>query len=598
MALVDQKAAILNPQAGPRQGLANYVLYRLAAADIAAGRKCNGSNTTLPASTCNFNDVTVGNNAVPGEAGFGTASAQYQSKAGYDLATGLGSVNVTILVTNLTSVTFRPSKTTLVSIGPTTIMHGASVNIHVDVTPSAATGDISLHNGDATPLQQSFIDRFPLSGGTVTSTTSLLPGGTYHVIAHYAGDQTFAPSDSASPGMSVTVNPEKSVVALTVSHVDTAGNIVMYNTQPYGSIALMRADVAGASGNGRPSGPLSFLDNGFSIVSSSLNSDGVATTTQGYAAFTPGAHSITGQYAGDSSFSPNNSSATGITVTTATATNTLTSSSNNVAEGTAVTLTATLATTSYAQGPSGEVTFLAGGAPISNGNNPVLLGSTSGSVDLQTDAATTATSTATLTTTLPNGSNSVTVRYPGDTNFTAVTSAPITVNVAADFDFTPATASITVSRGSSGTTTFTIAGHTGYNSTISFTSASCTGLPSESSCSFAPPSVVGSGTTVLSIKTTAPKTASIRPLNFWAAGSGGIFTALCLLGTSSRRRRWSVALSLLLFASLTAISGCGGGSGGPPPDPGTPLGTFAITVKASDSLGVLTHSSVVTLKVQ
>jgi Bacterial Ig-like domain (group 3) len=398
--------------------------------------------------------------------------------------------------------------------------------------------------------------------------------------------------------VSVTVNPEKSIVALNVSHIDTAGNIVAYMTQPYGSIAWMRADVAGASGNGTPSGALSFLDNGSSIVNSSLNSDGVATTTQGYTAFTPGPHSITGQYAGDSSFSPNNSSAVGIIVTPATAANALTSSSNNVAEGTAVTLTATLATTSYAQGPSGEVTFLAGGAPISNGNNPVLLSSTSGSVDLQTGAATTATSTATLTSTLPIGSNSVTVRYLGDTNFTAATSAPITVNVAADFDFTPTTAPIAVTRGSSGATTFTITGHTGYNGTINFTSASCTGLPSESSCSFAPPSVVGSGTTLLSIKTTAPKTASIRPLNFWAASSGGIFTALFLLGTSSRRRRWSVALSLLLFASLTAISGCGGGSGGPPPDPGTPLGTFNITVKATDSSGVLTHNSVVTLKVQ
>ena len=48
----------------------------------------------FPAVTCIFNDVTVGNNAVPGEAGYGTPSAKYQSTVGYDLATGLGSVNV------------------------------------------------------------------------------------------------------------------------------------------------------------------------------------------------------------------------------------------------------------------------------------------------------------------------------------------------------------------------------------------------------------------------------------------------------------------------------------------------------------------------
>jgi hypothetical protein len=200
---------------------------------------------------------------------------------------------------------------------------------------------------------------------------------------------------------------------------------------------------------------------------------------------------------------------------------------------------------------------------------------------------------------LPTGANTITAQYAGDANFTASTSAPITVNVAADFDFTPTTAPITVTRGSSGTTTFTIAGHTGYNSTINFGSNSCLGLPAESSCSFAPASVVGSGSTVLTIKTTAPKTASLTPLNFWGAASGGIFTALFLLGASKRRRRWNAVLSLVLFASLTTMVGCGGGgSNGPPPDPGTPLGTFTVTVKAVDSLGVLSHNAVLTLKVQ
>ena len=78
--LVDQKM-------GSRQGQANYVLYRLAVAETLS--QCNGSKTTgLPASSCVFNDVTVGNNAVPGEAGFGTAGAKYQSSLGFDLASG------------------------------------------------------------------------------------------------------------------------------------------------------------------------------------------------------------------------------------------------------------------------------------------------------------------------------------------------------------------------------------------------------------------------------------------------------------------------------------------------------------------------------
>ena len=86
MALVDQKT-------GGRQGLANPTLYRLAAAENWAS--CNASNgSRLPASNCIFNDITAGSNAVPGEAGYGTASATYPAGTGFDLATGLGSINV------------------------------------------------------------------------------------------------------------------------------------------------------------------------------------------------------------------------------------------------------------------------------------------------------------------------------------------------------------------------------------------------------------------------------------------------------------------------------------------------------------------------
>ena len=591
MALVDEKT-------GSRQGQADYVLYRLAAADIAAGRKCNGSGATLPASTCTFNDVTVGNNAVPGEVGFGTPSAQYQSTAGYDLATGLGSVNVTNLLNNWASAIFTPTSTTLVSVTPTVLTHGAPVNVQVTVTPNTATGKVLLQGNVSGVSAAALIDTFPLNAGSVVGTTTLLPGGGYQVRAHYGGDSTFAPSDSPTPGINVFVNPEPSSTALGVFNVDSAFNLVPYGTQPFGSVAFLRADVSGSSGFGVPSRSLTFGDNGTPLGSGFLDSKGTATTPAGIANFAVGPHSIIASYGGDNSFNGSFSPATNITVTKATATGTLSSSSATVAEGVAVTFTDTFATTSFASaGPSGNVAFFDSGTPISNGAGPIQ--PTPGSVNLETGASTKAGGIATLSTTLPAGTHSITAQYPGDGNYLASTSAPINVNVAADFDFTPTTAPITVSRGSSGTTTFTIAGHTGYNSTVNFAATSCTGLPTESSCSFAPPSVVGSGTTVLTIKTTAPKTADLRPLNFWATGSAGIFAALFLLGTSSRRRCRSALLALLLFASLTTLIGCGGGgNSGPPPDPGTPLGTFTVTVKAGDSTGVLSHTALVTLKVQ
>ena len=95
-----------------RQGLANYLLYKLASNENATLASCNGSLTNqLPANTCTFNDVTVGNNAVPGELGYGLSTAQYQAGKGYDMASGLGSVNITNLVNAWSSAAFAASTT-------------------------------------------------------------------------------------------------------------------------------------------------------------------------------------------------------------------------------------------------------------------------------------------------------------------------------------------------------------------------------------------------------------------------------------------------------------------------------------------------------
>ncbi|MGH9718020.1 MAG: S53 family peptidase [Candidatus Acidiferrales bacterium] len=103
--------ALLDQQAGDRQGNINPLLYSLAAQ---SGDTCGSAAS--PASTCVFYDVTTGTNSQPcnisttdgfaaspnctGSTGdaFGVIEANgqlaYNAGAGYDLATGLGSVNV------------------------------------------------------------------------------------------------------------------------------------------------------------------------------------------------------------------------------------------------------------------------------------------------------------------------------------------------------------------------------------------------------------------------------------------------------------------------------------------------------------------------
>jgi ABC-type phosphate transport system substrate-binding protein len=138
MSLVDQSV-------GGRQGQADDVLYRLAAAQNYS--QCNGSRELPAGNTRVFNDVTVGNNAVPGESGFGTTSAQYQSGVAYDSATGLGSVNVANLI-NAWSSGFNATTTTLTVPGGSAIniTHGASASFDVNVTSNGGTptGEVAL----------------------------------------------------------------------------------------------------------------------------------------------------------------------------------------------------------------------------------------------------------------------------------------------------------------------------------------------------------------------------------------------------------------------------------------------------------------------
>ena len=152
MALVDQKHG--------RQGNANYVLYPLAAKSQ-ADTNCASGTTAVSDTSCIFYDIQTGNNSVacvggsPNCSNTSTATGEYgimevpspsayippytattpawPATTGYDLATGLGSVNATNLVNEWNSVTFTPTTTTL-TITPTTLTHGQSAAVTVSVT--------------------------------------------------------------------------------------------------------------------------------------------------------------------------------------------------------------------------------------------------------------------------------------------------------------------------------------------------------------------------------------------------------------------------------------------------------------------------------
>ena len=139
---------------------------------------------------------------------------------------------------------------------------------------------------------------------------------------------------------------------------------------------------------------------------------------------------------------------------------------------------------------------------------------------------------------------------------------------------------------------------------------SCTGLPARSTCSFNPAQVnSGSGDTpiILTIATNAPIPASAklngRPgLALYALFLPGLLIVAGLKHSASKRRiprsgtyfPLSVLSILLLIGLLPACGGGGGGGGGG--QPGTPPGSYTVTVTAKS--GSLTHTVSAALTVQ
>ncbi len=577
--------ALINQKMGGRQGQANYVLYRLAAKETFS--QCNGSKTTgAPAATCVFNDTTVGNIAVPGQSGFGTSAGKYQATTAYDLATGLGSVNVNNLAKQWGSVTFNSTTTTL-ALSPLTIAHGSPVTVNISVAPNGGSGTptgTAVLQGSAATAE---IDQFALNAGSASTSTNLLPGGTYDVVAHYSGDGTFGSSDSAA--VNVTVTPESSLTTLRVLTADAKGNPVPFTSGPYGSFIYPRADVTGQSGHGIPTGNL-FLSEGFlSLDTFTLNSEGNAAPPNGYTSFAPGSHSLLATYTGDSSFNSSSGTAN-FDITVAATSNALTVDKTSIGNGSTVSLSARIDTNSLASNaPSGSITFLSGATSI--GSASLFPG-----IDPKTGRVFSATTTF-QTSTLPVGEDVITASYEGDMYYGPSTSQAVTVSVQHEFAVAVDKKVITLKQGQSGSVSLTVTGEPGYDGTINFEASSCTGLPNASSCSFSPASITGSGKTTVSISTTArsslaPATRSIF-YAFWST-SGGLFVGIFMFPVAGKRWR-RIAFLMVVLTFVVVGTSCGGGGGGSH-NPGTTAGNYTISITATN--GKLSHVASFNLTVQ
>lgn len=594
--------ALVTDKTGVRLGQPNYVLYRLAAAENLS--QCNASGSSLPGTTCIFNDVTVGNNAVPGEASYGSANPTYLSGKGYDLATGLGSVNVTNLINQWSTITFSPTTTTF-SISPTNAVHGSPLNVAGTVTPNSGTvtptGTVwLLQNGYGNLVGESSLAFFSLgSQGSYSGVTHRLPGGTYQVNGYYAGDGTYAGSAS-SPTVQVTIQPENTTTTFSVLTPGSGGSLVPFSSEPYGTPVYLQAHVSWQSGYGVPSSYVTFWDNGNAAAQASPDASGNASAPP-LTQLAAGSHSITAGYYGDNSFNssvdstPINFTISHIATTTAFA-------SQQTPEQ--FLLTATVRASGIGSPATGTVTFTAGGTVL--GTAPLTNGTTSNGM-IQATATFDASQ-------LAAGQYNVIASYPGDANYAASTSAPASLNLVATFSVASrgiTSQTVTAGNIASYINDIGVTPFFGFSSTVS---VSCAVPAQATTCSVNPGSYAlasGGGIGTLSVTTGARGAAVVgtspdrSPWGSPAWPSIGAFVFAILVVSLQRRPRLigAPALSVLLLALIgVTLTGCGGsgtgsgGGGGSPPLTGTPAGTYTITVTGTS--GTLTQTTTLTMIVQ
>ncbi len=414
-----------------RQGNANFVLYGLAGQDPNyKNGNCNSSVLgTLPTAGCVFNDVTVGNNAVAciiGStsnvdnkttswcAGTGATygvtvtgtSVAYSASKGYDLATGLGSINVTNLLNKWSSFN-RTATTTTVKNLSGGAQSGQNFKATITVSPSSATGNVSITAlaADKTTILASIAGAnsgsntspFTLSGGSVNIQTNLLPPGTAYVSAYYTGDVNNAASAStpvalAAPVAGANYNTKVSLSATTFNSntgapIFNTGSL----TTSYGSSYILSIFVSNGTGcgfsqpatlpslpcptgsvaltdtsttpptpiNDFPSGPTFNATNMAKLVNQGLVEDA-------YVQLPGGTHKLLATYtSGDSNYQSGPSNTVTVTITPAATALQVTSNLSTITSGQTVTLTALVSSGSNSsQGPTGTVQFTSNGSNL------------------------------------------------------------------------------------------------------------------------------------------------------------------------------------------------------------------------------------------
>jgi hypothetical protein len=332
----------------------------------------------------------------------------WSAGAGYDLATGLGSINVANLVTAWGNAT-QTATTTSLTLSATTFTHGTPVTVASTVTPASGTGvpsgSLALVATGTTSSPGPVLSS-SLTAGAYSGSVTNLPGGTYAVTASYGGDASF--SGSTSSPVNVTVVPEPSVMTastLALSRFIILGRqpIVAATSAALNSQWFISISMAGTSGAGIPTGSITITQGTTNVGTFPLDNTGAIYLTCGPDTpcdFPIGNYTFTATYSGDSSFNKT-SSTFPFAITKGTANFAVSANQQIVTTGTPVTATVYI---NYdpAVLPTGTVTLIRTDTNAALGTGTI---NSSGN--------------AVITFNAPTGSYGASATWPGDTNYTA-----------------------------------------------------------------------------------------------------------------------------------------------------------------------------------
>jgi len=197
--------------------------------------------------------------------------------------------------------------------------------------------------------------------------------------------------------------------------------------------------------------------------------------------------------------------------------------------------------------------------------------------------------------TCPFGAHNVTLTATNN-GVTASPSASVTITVT-NFAVSVSPATASVKAGQSASYTVSVQPQNGaFSNSITL---ACSGLPSLASCSFSPASATPGANAVTSMLTVSTTAASALvkppagrgpglPIFAWWLKCGMALVGLGLLSAGRRKNRsprfaLALGLALLLVVAAVQASCGGGGSQRPASNPGTPAGSYNITISGTSS---------------